>query len=231
MRSKLDKIKHSWVCTGGGTFARAHGRNHEKYWFREELQVEKCPTERNLEGRTFQVLWEDEAHYCSLSDICSSKGLIRSVSLSGCFGFPLGRHCDTDAERRLGLGYLGAETRTSGICQWNFQHISKALECDWEERVSYCGSSWKTSSVLLKDEGLRLFTYHYMSSIQSWETMISRSKQLTSYADGQANCLRSSTWSSISLESPIYGLIFSQDGKAMESRRSYGQLWRFFNGI
>jgi len=28
----------------------------EKYWFSEELQVEKCRTERNLEGRTFQVL-------------------------------------------------------------------------------------------------------------------------------------------------------------------------------
>jgi hypothetical protein len=68
--------------------------------------------------------------HCSLSDSCSSKGWIQSVSLHGCFGFPLGRHCDTDAERRLGLGCLGAETRTSGISQWNFQKISEALECD-----------------------------------------------------------------------------------------------------
>jgi hypothetical protein len=44
------------VCNGGSTFAKTHGKNHEEYWFSEELQVEKCPTERNLEGRTFQVL-------------------------------------------------------------------------------------------------------------------------------------------------------------------------------
>jgi hypothetical protein len=56
MLSKLDKIKHSSICNAGRTFARAYGRNHEKYWLSEELQVEKCPTERNLGGRTFQVL-------------------------------------------------------------------------------------------------------------------------------------------------------------------------------
>ena len=44
--------------------------------------------------------------------------------------FHWGRHCDTHAERRRGLGCLGAETRTSGISQWNFQQISEALECD-----------------------------------------------------------------------------------------------------
>jgi hypothetical protein len=61
---------------------------------------------------------------------------LRSVQLkeiwkeehSKCFErISIGRHCDTDAERRLGLRYLGAETRTSGISQWNFQQISEAL--------------------------------------------------------------------------------------------------------
>jgi hypothetical protein len=28
---------------------RGHGRNHEKYWFSEELLLEKCLTERTLE--------------------------------------------------------------------------------------------------------------------------------------------------------------------------------------
>ena len=125
MRSKLDKIKYSMDVaplqelmeeimrsTGSAKSSKLKSVQLKEIWKEEHS---KC---------------EDEAHNCSLRDSCSSKRWARDVSLHGCFGFPLGRHCDTDAERRLRLGCLGAETRASGISQWNFQQISEALECD-----------------------------------------------------------------------------------------------------
>jgi hypothetical protein len=74
-----------------------------------------------LKSVQLKEIWKEEHSKCferiKHNDSCSSKRWIRRVSLHGCFGFPLERHCGTDAERRLGLGCLGAETRNSGISQ------------------------------------------------------------------------------------------------------------------
>jgi hypothetical protein len=91
-----------------------------------------------LKSVQVKEIWKEEhskcfermKHIIAHSVVAHPKNGYESVSLHGCFGFPSGRHCDTDAERRLGLGCLGAETRTSGISQWNFQQISEALDCD-----------------------------------------------------------------------------------------------------
>jgi len=77
--------------------------------------------------------------------------------------------------------------------------------------IETCSDTVRLRHLLLRDVGFRLIEFWYTSSIQSWETMISRSKQLTNYADRQGNCLLSRRWSSISLESSIHVLIFPQD--------------------
>jgi len=82
------------------------------------------------------------------------------ATLDGGFGFPLGRHCDTDAERRLGLGFLGAETRTSGISQWNFLRSQKHWSVIEKEAFRIVEAVERLRHLLLRDEGIRLFTDH-----------------------------------------------------------------------
>ena len=40
---------------GGGTFARPHGKNHEKYWFSDELQVKSVQ---------LKEIWKEEHSKC-----------------------------------------------------------------------------------------------------------------------------------------------------------------------
>jgi hypothetical protein len=103
MRSNLDKIKHSEYAMEVAPLQELIG---------EIMKRTGSAKSFKLKSVQLKEIWKEEHSKCfdSSFDSSSSKGWMRSVSRHGCFGFPLGRHCDTDAERRLGLGCLGAET-------------------------------------------------------------------------------------------------------------------------